>query len=68
MDTKKRSLGKGLTWRVTASVYSFILVYVFTKDIAASSLIGGLDFLGKLVMYYGHERLWANVKWGKSYE
>jgi len=30
-------------------------------------LVGGADFFIKLFLYYVHERVWANIEWGRSF-
>jgi uncharacterized membrane protein len=66
MDTKARSLIKGLTWRISASFATLLLVYVFTGNIVISASISILEVAFKLLLYYSHERIWNVVKWGRN--
>ena len=63
-----RSFAKAITWRIVATTLSVILIYVVTGDLAISGIIGGLDVILKLVVYYAHERVWNRITWGKKNE
>ena len=57
-------MAKALSWRVVASVITFLLVYAFTGTLLLSVGVGAFDFVVKLVLYYLHERLWGGIGWG----
>ena len=59
-----RSLFKALTWRTTGSVDTFILSFIFTGSAKVSAAISGTELMTKLLLYYGHERIWARIKFG----
>ena len=61
-----RSMVKTITWRVIASITTFVLVYVFTGEIELSIGVGIFDVILKLIFYFGHERLWNEIKWGRK--
>ena len=66
MDEKKsriRHIAKTITWRIIASLTTFILAYVFTQDITKSLWLMGTEMVLKLLLYYYHERVW--FKYGK---
>jgi uncharacterized membrane protein len=63
-ETKWRSLAKGLTWRITASVTTMVVVYAATGNIALVVGVGAVDVTLKIFFYYCHERLWGRVHWG----
>lgn len=60
-----RSLTKALSWRILATLATIILVYSFTKDVSAALSVGALEVVVKFILYYGHERAWNNIHWGK---
>jgi uncharacterized membrane protein len=64
-DFKKRSLVKTISWRVTASLATVGIVYVFTGKIVLSFGIGVVEASLKLLLYYLHERVWQRIRWGK---
>lgn len=61
---KKRHLAKALTWRIIASLISFVLGWVITGDVTAGLKIGILDIGIKFLAYYLHERAWYRSKFG----
>jgi uncharacterized membrane protein len=66
MDAKKsriRHIAKTITWRIIASLTTFILAYIFTQDITKSLWLMTTEMIIKLLLYYYHERVW--FKYGK---
>jgi adenylylsulfate kinase len=55
---------KGLTWRVTASVTTMLIVFLMTGNLALVASVGLADITIKIFFYYCHERLWGRVHWG----
>ena len=66
MIKKSRSLTKTFSWRIFASCITVIVVWSVTGDLKMGSKVGVVDFAVKLFAYYGHERIWANIKWGRG--
>jgi uncharacterized membrane protein len=64
MVSKKRHILKALTWRLIASVTTFLIGWIATGDIRSGLSIGVFDFSIKLVLYYIHERVWYKSKYG----
>lgn len=62
---KRRSWAKSITWRVLALISTFAVGYFLTGSVAfATSLTlisNGINF----VLYYIHERVWLQIKWGR---
>ena len=65
MEHPKRSLLKALTWRVIAFLVTIIAVYIYTKDIKQSLVVGVGANSVKIFLYYAHERIWNRVQFGK---
>jgi len=61
---RKRHVLKSITWRVVASVTTFLISWSATGNSSIGLSIGFLDFVIKLVLYYGHERIWYRSKYG----
>ena len=59
-----RSGVKTGTWRMIASLDTFLLAFFFTGNIGTALSIGGLEIVTKLVLYFFHERAWSRVKFG----
>ncbi|MEP3628983.1 MAG: DUF2061 domain-containing protein [Hyphomicrobiales bacterium] len=65
-DQKRRSIAKTATWRITATLDTMLLAWIFTGSTAAAVTIGSLEILTKLVLYYLHERFWNKIKFKKA--
>ena len=65
METHKRSIAKALSWRVCATIITINVAYLITGDGTLALEIGVLDTLIKLLIYYGHERAWLFIAYGK---
>jgi uncharacterized membrane protein len=57
-----RSLAKALTWRVTATLTTAVIAYIVTGELGTAALIGGIEFILKFFIYYGHERAWTLIR------
>ena len=62
-DTKKRTMAKTITWRITASLTTFLIAWILTGDILVGASIGSIEALAKIFLYYFHERIWTNISW-----
>ena len=66
MEHHKRSIAKSITWRLFSFMLTVVIIFVYTKNIKQALGVGaGID-LTKLVLYYGHERLWNRVHFGRQ--
>ena len=64
-EQKKRSILKTLTWRITASLDTFVIAWVITGDWKMGGSIAGIEVMTKMFFYYFHERIWNKIKRGK---
>ena len=65
-DLKKRTIVKTLSWRVTASLTTFIIAWALTGDLLIGVSIGSIEAIAKIFLYYFHERIWNNISWAKN--
>ena len=63
-DSHIRSVLKGITWRIIATTTTTTIAYFITGEITTALSIGGIEFVGKVFIYYLHERLWLLVPEG----
>lgn len=63
-ESHKRTLIKTIIWRVIATLTTILFSYIFTGNISKSLKIGIIDNMIKLLLYYGYERIFTNLKWG----
>ena len=66
LDTQKRTIVKTMTWRVTASLTTFLIAWMLTGDILVGASIGSIEAIAKVFLYYLHERAWNNLSWEKN--
>ena len=65
-ELKKRTLVKTMTWRVTASLTTFLIAWILTGDLLLGVSIGSIEAIAKIFLYYYHERIWNNINWAKN--
>lgn len=68
METKRRSLVKSLSWRVFATLITFVVALVITGKLDFALEIGLLDTTIKFLTYFAHERLWVRIPYGRPKE
>lgn len=64
-ESRKRSLLKTISWRVLASIDTFLISWLISGKISIGISIATLEVITKLIIYYFHERAWDKIKWGK---
>lgn len=65
-ETKARSLAKTLAYRVVAVVLLAAVTYVFTGNPGETTVVTLVFNAGGTAAYYGLERLWDGIDWGKA--
>jgi uncharacterized membrane protein len=63
-ETKRRSLYRVISWRITATITTMLISWLITDNTAIAFQIGFLEVTAKIMLQYGHERLWNRLKWG----
>ncbi len=64
-EAHRRSIAKAVTWRVMASLDTFVISFLVTGRVGIAGSIAGIEMLTKIAFYYLHERIWAVVPWGR---
>jgi len=62
--TKLRSLLKTISWRIVGTLDTMALGWFITGDPLIGVKIGALELITKFVLYYFHERIWLQSKFG----
>jgi len=65
-DTNKRSVVKGISWRVVATTTTIIIVYVFFNRLDLAIAAGMIETVLKVGLYWLHERAWFKIRWGRK--
>jgi len=66
VESHRRSIAKAISWRIIATLVTFLVAYLFTKEVVLSMGIGFADAVIKILGYYGHERLWNRIGFGRK--
>ena len=66
--SQKRHIAKTITWRILASLTTFIIAYIFFRDdpnvTEKATAVALTESLIKMGLYYFHERVWYKSNFG----
>ena len=63
--TKSRHLAKTITWRITGTIDTMLIGWLVTGSLEVGAMIGGIEVITKMILYYTHERVWYKyIKFG----
>ncbi len=65
-ETNGRSVVKGISWRIVATTTTIVIVYVFFGRLDLAVAAGLIESVVKVVLYWGHEKIWQKIHWGKK--
>ena len=65
-ESATRSFVKALVWRTIATLTTTLLVLIFTRRIDIAVTVGGIEAVAKILLYFGHERVWDKLKFGRE--
>jgi uncharacterized membrane protein len=65
IDKPKRSLIKTITWRITGSSATFGISYLISGNFVIAGSIATIQLVTNTVLYFIHERVWDQIKWGR---
>ena len=54
----KKIIYKTITWRIVASLSTFIIAIIFTNKLGVSIGISLFEAISKTILYYTHELAW----------
>ena len=60
-----RSIAKAVSWRIIGTLDTLLISYVLTGKFAIAASIASVDFVTKMFLYFFHERIWNNIRWGR---
>ncbi len=66
VETNRRSLIKGISWRFVATSTTILIVYIFFGRLDLAIIAGALETVAKIFLYYLHERGWNKIRFGKK--
>ena len=62
--SKKRSILKAVSWRIVGTLDTMALGWIITGSSMMGLKIGALELFTKFILYYFHERIWLQSKFG----
>lgn len=65
-DSPVRSLAKAVSWRITGTIDTFIISWIITGYVLLATGIAFTEIMTKIVLFWLHERVWNQVKWGRT--
>tara|TARA_R110002074_G_scaffold145034_2_gene293374 strand:- start:3002 stop:3727 length:726 start_codon:yes stop_codon:yes gene_type:complete len=65
-ETNKRSIVKGITWRVLATTTTMVIVYIFFGRLDLAIATGLIESVFKIGLFWVHEKAWFKVRWGRK--
>ena len=65
-DSHFRSILKAVSWRITGSIDTFVLSFIFTGSVKVAGPIAGAEAITKIILYYLHERAWSVIRWDQQ--
>ena len=63
-NTNKRHIIKTFSWRSIGTIDTFIISWVITGNPITGLKIGVTEVFTKMLLYYGHEKLWYRINFG----
>ncbi len=60
-----RSFVKAISWRVTGTLDTILISFLVTGQMKAAISIGFVELFTKIILYYGHERVWNRLSFGR---
>ena len=64
VETKKRTVVRMITYRLTAWLFTIFWTWLIMGDLAKSTGFATVLHLLLSIDYYIHERIWLKIKWG----
>lgn len=66
METRKRTIARMISYRITAWLFTIFWTWIFIGDLTQSTGFATALHILLSIDYYIHERVWLKIKWGKN--
>lgn len=63
-SSNKRHVLKTFSWRGIGTLDTIVLGWVITGNPLTGLKIGGAEVVTKMLLYYGHEKIWYRINYG----
>ncbi|CAL65308.1 DUF2061 domain-containing protein [Christiangramia forsetii] len=61
-----RSILKTISWRIVGTIDTIVISWILTGKIETALAIGSVELVTKMILYFGHERIWNAINFGKE--
>jgi uncharacterized membrane protein len=63
-SSNKRHILKTFSWRGVGTLDTILLSWIITGNPLTGLKIGGAEVITKMLLYFGHEKLWYRINFG----
>ena len=63
-NSNKRHIIKTFTWRFIGTIDTILFGWILTGNPLTGLKIGGVETISKMILYFGHEKLWYKINFG----
>ena len=64
IDSNRRHIIKTFSWRTIGTIDTILFSWILTGNPLTGLKIGGIETVSKMVLYFGHEKLWYKINFG----
>ena len=61
-----RSVAKAVSWRIIGTLDTMLVSWFLTGELKTALAIGAVEVITKMLLYFGHERIWNRINFGKG--
>jgi len=61
-----RSIAKTISWRFIGTLDTIVISWILTGQMETALAIGSVELVTKMILYFGHERIWNSINFGKE--
>lgn len=61
-----RSIAKTISWRIIGTLDTIVISWILTGQVKTALAIGSVELVTKMILYFGHERIWNSINFGKE--
>ncbi len=61
-----RSIVKAISWRIVGTMDTIGISWLLTGEVNTALAIGSLELITKMLLYFGHERIWNKINFGRN--
>ncbi|HKL35649.1 MAG TPA: DUF2061 domain-containing protein [Salegentibacter sp.] len=61
-----RSILKTVSWSIVGTLDTITISWFLTGKVETALAIGSIELVTKMILYFGHERLWNTISFGKQ--